>query len=434
MFDKIMPPGKKIKEIRLFLKATQKEVADGICTKNRISQIEKHEKKINLNLAIGITENLNRIAQLKKIDMVITVEELMMDEDDQSNNILTKNIINHLHEVKSVELFERKLMEAEMIIGNYIIRDEIKIQLYKLASNFYYNKNSYHKSNEMCSKGLMACLSSENRLEEAHFYVNKSRNSTSENYHDQSLIQLIEAELINNKICNEDLWERILFNRAQTYKNMERYTDALISLNELKDKFKLGNKSKLLTVLMLIANCLNDNKQFDKAEIQYKEILKIASGLNDQNFISQAYRNLSEVYYNKEDYEVAAEYIKEALKEHPHNYCLNETLYFTAKVLKHTNEDTEMYLLRSLELCEKDDLENVTLIEAIIYELVLVYIKRDDNVNLELMLNKIEELQLSSTLILTELSKYYRYKNKEMDTYLSDKLINHHKEKNKYLK
>lgn len=424
MFDnEIMSPGKKLKKIRLFLKSTQEEVSDGICTKNRISQIEKHEKKINLKLAVGITGNLNRIAKLKKVDMVITVEELIMDEDNQSNNILTKNIINHLHEVETIDLFEKKLMEAEVIIEKYNITHDRKIQLYKLASNFYYEQNRYNTSDEMCNKGLRACLNSDNILEEAHFYVNKSRNSTAQNYNQQALDQLIYAEKINHKLCNVELSERIIFNRALTYTYMNKYDEALKCLYFLKDKFEIVNQAKLLSLNMICANCLNNLHEFEEAEIEYNKILHLAIKLGYKDVVAQAYRNLSELYFNKKDYTVAGMYIKKSLKNHPHNSVLNETLYFSAKVLKNLNEDVEIYLLRSLELCERGDIENIELVKDVIYDLILIYIEKEDEENLKLMLEKAEELDINCYLLYAELIKYYRFRDEEKSIYLNEKLI-----------
>lgn len=435
MFDnEIIPVNEKMKLIRELILATQEDVSEGICTRNNISRIENGKQRLIFSLADSIVKKYITIAKMKKINLNITVEDLMMDEDNQANNVLTKNIIKHLHEVESLDLFEKKLIEAEKIIEKYHIVDEIKIKLYKLAANFYYNQNRYNKSNELCNKGLRSCLSSENILEEAHFYVSRSRNSTNENYHEQSLEQLNQAEKINNIISNEDLSERILLNRALTYRNMNKHWEALTCLDNLKDKLKTENKSKLLTVSMLCANCLNDLQEFEKAELEFNEILHLAINLNDKDIIAQAYRNLSEVYYNKKNYKVAAKYIKESLKDHPHNYCFHETLYFAAKVLKNVNEDVEMYLLRSLELCEKKDIENLDLIEAIIYELILIYMKRDNEINLELMIKKTEELSINCNLIYTKIAAHYRYRNRSIDECLINKIISKNIEKNKYLK
>lgn len=170
--NEIMIQGEKLKKIRrIMLGATQTEIAQGVCTKAMISLIEKNKKKLNFNLATGIAENLNRIAKKKGLNLsLITPEELMINDGEQANYIFT-NISNELKEIKVIDLFDKKLFEAEELIEKYNITDNKKIELYKLAADFYYNKNRYSKSDQMCDIGLKISVNSQNNFEEARLYI-----------------------------------------------------------------------------------------------------------------------------------------------------------------------------------------------------------------------------------------------------------------------
>jgi tetratricopeptide (TPR) repeat protein len=135
------------------------------------------------------------------------------------------------------------------------------------------------------------------------------------------------------------------------------------------------------------------------------------------------YRNLSELYFNERDYKTSAEYIKKSLELNPSNEYINENFYFAAKVLKHLNEDTEPYLLKALDICEKNDRENLDLIEKIIYELILIYIQNECELQINIMIKKIDELNIDYNLSYPRLVEYYRYRNPQKSVELNEKLI-----------
>jgi tetratricopeptide (TPR) repeat protein len=417
-----MMQGEKLKKIRqIILGATQAEISEGICTKNWLCQIEHGRKKLNLNLANGIAENLNKIAKKKGMEIsLITASELMESEHEQANYIFRNQILNELKKIKALDLFEQKLQDAEELIENYRIINSKKIELYRLAADFYYYKFSYAKSDEMCDIGLKISINSKDSLDEVNFYIYKSRNNIFTQNYTKALQQLNYAEKLNNCIMDNDLSLMILYYKALTYKKLCEYDSALDHLKILK-QFEIKDYKLLLKVKMLYANCLNDYHEFDQAEKEYKETLNMAMNNDVKDFVAQTYRNLSELYLNKEKYKDAAKYIKDSIRNNPKNEDLGETLFFAAKVLRYVNEDVETYLLQALEICKKNDKENLSLIEQIIYELVLIYIKKEDKENLMLMADKSKELNIDYSLIYSEIGEYYRDRNEEKSKYFSKK-------------
>jgi transcriptional regulator with XRE-family HTH domain len=425
MFEnEIINIGDKVKRIRKMLGATQDEIAEGLCTKNRISQIENNRKKLNFNLAIGIAENFNKIVRDKNMDIsLFTAEELMKDEDSQANDIFSHNILVAFENIKSIDKFEEKLNEAEDLIEKYNIIDKSKIELYKLAAEFYYYNHKYHKSDEVCNKGLKICFNSKNFEEEVNFYIYKSRNSITTVRYQESLEQLEYAENLNNTLKKSNHLEMILYQKALTYKKLDDYRNALRCFELLKEKCEIKDVAMLLKVKMVYANCLNESHIFEQSKIEYIEILDIAMKMDNKAFIIMTYRNLSELYFNERDYKTSAEYIKKSLELNPSNEYINENFYFAAKVLKHLNEDTEPYLLKALDICEKNDRENLDLIEKIIYELILIYIQNECELQINIMIKKIDELNIDYNLSYPRLVEYYRYRNPQKSVELNEKLI-----------
>lgn len=430
MFDnEIMKQGERLKKYRInMLGVTQEEIAEGACTRIMISLIENNKQKLSHNLAYRIAENLNRIAKEKKIDIsLITPKELIIGEDEQANYVFQNNILNELQktEIDCIEItfLEKKISEAEKLIEKYSITDDKKIELYKLSADFYYYKHSYAKSDQMCDIGLKISINSQNRFKEINLYIYKARNNIFTENYDNALQQLNYAEKLNNDIGNNELYQMIFYNKALTYKRLGEYDAALKYFKILKEQFQIKNKKMLLKVKMVYANCLNDYHEFDEAEKEYKETLNIAMKYNDKDFIAMTYRNLSELYINKKNYKSAAMYIKESLLYSLNNEDFNEILYFASKVFQNLNEDVEHYLLQALDICEKKDRENLTLILKIIYELVLIYINKDDEKSLMIMVEKAKELNIDYSLIYAEVGEYYRVTNEEKSKYYSRKSI-----------
>jgi tetratricopeptide (TPR) repeat protein len=429
MFDnEIISPNSKIKKIRKqFLRATQEEIAYNVCTKTNISKIESGKQKLTFSLAAGLAKNFNRIAAEKKMDIEeITAEWLMKDESNKANEMF-EQILNELNGINKLIIFEERLADAESLIEKHTILGNKKIQLYKLASFFYFDKFIYSKSDEMCTIGLKICFSNQNYLEEAHFYVTKARNNFNKGRFKYALEQLEYAERINRQEDNEELFDRIYFNKAIVYNNMKEYTNAFKQLDILKDKHNL-NKRKLLDIKMLYANCLMDQKSFDKAEKEYISILEPAMQLDDKEILSLAYRNLSELYLLQKKYKDAEISIKESLRNNDENRHLNSDLIFASKVMKSVNKDATIYLLQALDICEKKDKENLRLIEKIIFELIKIYEERDDEEGIDFFVQKSYELNIDYSLILQHLAEYYRYSNIEKSVYLSEKSMNKHNE------
>lgn len=421
--NQIMSVGEKFKKIRQILDVTQDAVAEGICTKNRISQIENGKKKPNFNLAIGISINFNKIAHKKNIDIsLITAEFLLKDENNQANDIFNI-IILELETVKSTEVFKKKLEEAEFYVDKYSIVDDEKIKLYKLAADFYYKQFMHSKSEIMCIKGLKICFNPKYVSEEVNFYIYRAKNNIVTGRYDEALEQLEYAEQLNINISKIEFRENIFWCKALIYKKIGEYSEAIKCLKILRNEIGIKNKNMLLKTKMLYANCLNDLHEFEESEKEYIEVLDEADRLHNIDYISLTYRNLSELFLNKKNYIKAEMYIKESIEINPNNGHLNRDLYFAVEVLEYVNKDVEPYLLKALELSKSKDIENLDLIKKIINKLVSIYIKKDEEKKIEAMIEMANELNINCNKIYAQLIKYYRYRNQEKSEYFNNILI-----------
>jgi transcriptional regulator with XRE-family HTH domain len=430
MFDnEIISQGEKLKRIREMYSITQYELSEGICSRSNLSKIENNNQKLTFNLATGFAKRFNDIIEEKGLDIKsITADFLIKDENSQANDIFSI-IVKELEEIREIDLAEQKLRKAEELIVKFNISDNIKIDLYKSMASIYYNKYKYIKSNAMCNNGLKICINSQNaEEEEVKLYIYIAMNSIKTFHYNEALKELTYAEQLNNNTRNTESSELILYHKGLAYKKLFEYDNALKCLKILIDK-QTENKNLLIKAKMVYANCLMDqNILFEEAQKEYLEIIDLA--YDDKDLTALAYKNLSELFFNGKKYKVAKKYINDALYYAPKNEYLNEIYYFAAKISQNLNEDFESYLLQALELCEQKDSENLILIEKIIYELVLVYSKRNNDKHILLMADKVEKLAINHDLIYAEIIKYYKGRNDEKCDYFLEKLI----EKSKQIK
>jgi tetratricopeptide (TPR) repeat protein len=238
-----------------------------------------------------------------------------------------------------------------------------------------------------------------------------------------ALEQLDYVLKLTNDISNDDIFKRIYFNKALIYITMEKYDKAPKYLKILTDKFEL-RENELLDIKMLYANCLIEQNKLEDAENEYIEILDPAARINDKNLLAMTYRNLSEVYLKQKKIKDAKIAIKKSLKNNHGNSYLVENLHFASTVFKSINTvDAETYLLRALKVCEKNKGDDVDTVKKIIYDLMLIYMEREDEGNIIAITQKAEELNINCNSIYAELIKYYRYRNEENSKYFNDKLI-----------
>ncbi len=418
MFEnEIMKPGERLKKIRELYNITQYEITNKICSRTNLSKIENGNQKLSLKLANLFTNRFNEIIEKKGVYIKsITADFLIKDENEQANDIFV-NILRKLEENETIDL-DKKLTEAEDLIKNYEIADDNKIRLYEFMTDIYYNQYKYIKSNEMCNKGIKICVDSNKVREEVNLYIYKSMNSVKTIRYSEALKELDYAELLNQSTHNSE-YELIMYQRGLIYKKMCQYDKALEYFKVLIEK-PAKDKKILIKAKMVYANCLLDQCiKFEEAQKEYFEILDLADG--DKDFTALAYKNLAELYYNHKKYKEAGIYILSAQIDN--NEYLNEILYFAAKVFQKLNQDFEGYLLKALKTCEQKDRENIGLIKNIIDELVLLYIKRNDEESLMLIADKAMELNIDYCLSFLRISEHFRGRNEKKSIEFINKLI-----------
>ena len=136
------------------------------------------------------------------------------------------------------------------------------------------------------------------------------------NNYQAALKELETAEEIETRLNNENLITKIKNEKAVVYTAMKRYDIALELLNQIMAlNYEKGLKASYAFTLFNISNILLEKKDYDKALEGYLKVLEINKNDKSPNkeLTAAIYSNIGEIYYDKEQYELAYKYRKTSL-------------------------------------------------------------------------------------------------------------------------
>lgn len=285
-YSEILTQGDKLKIIRKKYGIKQDELSGIDITRNLISEIETNKANITKSTAEIVIKNLKQIASRKKMEITENIEYLLETELEQANKILDA----YINELKSLFIskdgsFVKELKETEEFFIKWDIKDK-KIDIYELAGDYFCAQNDYYRSVIYYEK-VIAILGKLNgngkvltvfrKLSLAYFYINKYN----------EVIQCCNFALRYYPNMDKNDYCVFVYNSALANKKLKNFSKALNGFVKVEKEIDDNEYSKKFYVLTQIANCYEAMKNYNEALSSYDEIL---------NFISEKKDNYSESY------------------------------------------------------------------------------------------------------------------------------------------
>jgi tetratricopeptide (TPR) repeat protein len=312
----ILPPGEKLKRLRVYLDATQQDASNGKISRNLISYIEQGKTKLTKDTAAIIVENLTNLAQERKISVDFTAEYLMQSEMEQAEHLLEKNI-KRLLEIfdGDIEKFEIEINKAKEILQTWDITEK-KAKIYEIGGDYYAKGYHHNESYIHYIISLENYIRIHDNLNVAKLYSKLGKSAyDSQNY--KEVINLHNHALLIMKTCNIEepgIMKRVLFNNALAYKQLKNYDKSLDCLEELNRRFLDLNIGQQVDVLTLKGNCYYEQGNYEAAKAKYEEIFEIIDRENnDQAGKMLALVNLGRVYHKYGQTEKAIDCINDSI-------------------------------------------------------------------------------------------------------------------------
>ena len=382
--DLIIPNQQKLKDITKFLKINQQQLARGEIDRSLISYIENGKTKITKETAKIIANNLKKIIQEKNLPYDIDASYILACEKEQAAYKLESHIkkLKMFFEDSDWSSFEEELANTEKVINHWDVWDK-KAQIYDLAGDYYYKRDSYDKSKMYYMKSLENYVKTSNNKSIAVGNFKVARCAYQKGNYEEALNlnNYCLSILRSNNLKDDIIEDKILFNNSLFYIRLTEYSQALELITKFLDKNKNRNPADNLDARLLKGLALAAQGEKDKALDEYDKVVSIGIKSNRLDILSRAYQNIAAVYSREGNSEIAIEFLKKSIEVREKINCKN--IVNTIHVLAYRYIDCKNYklALETLDVAlQKAKKHNSIADEISIYSTIVdVYVESDND-------------------------------------------------------
>ncbi|MCF8017758.1 MAG: tetratricopeptide repeat protein [Vallitaleaceae bacterium] len=296
---KDMTLGQKIREIRLHLQMTQKELAGDFITRNMLSQIENDQATPSMKTMEYLAKQLGK-----------SVGYFM---DENHKDLSLSNIIVELMALNEAKDYVAsvKLIEQQSIHNPIVMRSKMMMDLYMNSYMYLGNQYMTEGDNEKAKAAYEKILKYENELLlESDIYLYKVYAQLAEvcGY----LLDIELAKTYHKK--SKDLVNKILASReVQTMylKLIEADYDGIIEDSNKVDVIDYDNYS-LARYNRVLGSAFLNKGEYEKAIVYLEKAIEIYSDETCYTIVSMIYEELSKCYFELGDYKKAYDFLQKA--------------------------------------------------------------------------------------------------------------------------
>lgn len=337
--------GQNLKRIRKDLKLRQQDISGNEVTRNLISLIENDKTPMYHNVAIIISNNINRILSEKNSEIYIEPDDILNPERYLSRgqaNIYIEELENKLKK-KDYSIKGEKLNEIEGFLNKWKFIDK-KIKIYHLLGDIFYHAGNFEKEYHYLLKALEISYEIPNMKNRFKIALKLVANYIMTKKYEEA-IRLSNFTLSTEKITEKRYKGLFHYNNAFSYYHLKNYDNCFKELENAKLYFN-HSSTHIKKIYNLEANCYERIGNYEDALASYNKLLQIAD--NDPTELSFIYSNIIQVYINMKNEEKVHEYYNK-IQEHmpytnPNSYEICSTLFSLANVY---------YFFKDYKNCEK---------------------------------------------------------------------------------
>lgn len=259
-----------IKYYRKLINVTQKELAFKDISLAHIKLLESNKRRLTIETAKIISNNLNILVKEKNMNLHVTPEELLTSEIDLLHSLYEK-------EIENLDLTFQNKSKIESIIEScdYYSLNDLKIKLFKNQGDYYVTKYKYKEAIEIYKNALKI---EENPDIELTLYL---LNRIGACYHELGDLTLsiknytISENLLLTKLSNKEINSEILFKlyygQAVNYNKLTEYEISIEYINKILN-LKHVDEKWIINTKMLLGNIYYRIKKIDDAITLYEEL------------------------------------------------------------------------------------------------------------------------------------------------------------------
>ncbi|MCX8093564.1 MAG: tetratricopeptide repeat protein [Candidatus Goldbacteria bacterium] len=155
------------------------------------------------------------------------------------------------------------------------------------------------------------------------------------------IYQNLLKRLANDEKFSEQI-KQIRLNLAKTYKDAEKYIDAIDMYSKLVEEYKTINNDMYAWLLLELGDCYNNILNTTEAIKIYENVIK---SFPDSDWAAEAYFGIAEAYKNKKDYNNAIKYYDLIVKKYDKGFLSAEALTNKGKIFESEGKYKEAILV-----------------------------------------------------------------------------------------
>lgn len=401
--NQVLSPSEKIKKIRKKIRATQNDIAGNGISRVRISQIEGGET-LTLKVANLLAKNINSFIKKNNIDFEEVTAKYLLESKEEQINQICKSTIDTLGNFKIykkvMESFESELYSLEKFIlkNEPIIKRELKKELYKLASDYYYSIKKYVKSYEYIFKCYQLlspdkyteCISIILEFTKIYALLGKFDDVVIISKQAYSIATSQNLEYTPDCKC-------IYFNCALAYKKLEKYDECYLWLQNIYHHCNIEKIDELNIKILQADCCLKKDKLEEALKLNY-EVLELSKELNQLDKSALAYANLANIYYKNNELGKAVALIDLSLDIRQTKY--KDKIYtYAFYIYKETKETDKAYNYLDSALHEMSKNKNEAALQEVVCKAFDYFVTNNLSEKVLFLLDKIEEIVIRYRLL-----------------------------------
>lgn len=157
------------------------------------------------------------------------------------------------------------------------------------------------------------------------------KNSIYKRYDIAIKIYLNLLKRISNEEKFSEQTKQIRLNLAKTYKDAEKYIEAIDLYSKLVEEYKTVNNDMYAWLLLELGDCYNNILNTGDAIKTYNNII---DSFPDSDWAAEAYFGIAEAYKNKQDYNNAIKYYDLIVKKYNRGFLSAEALTNKGKIME----------------------------------------------------------------------------------------------------
>ncbi len=266
-------------------------------------------KKIILYI-LFVSTPIFLFSQKNEVDSLLLL--LQLTKDSAKVDVYTQLMwkLRNSEPERAIEYGKKTIELATKI--NYV---DGLMKTYSFIGVCYRNLGNYNQAFEYYFSGLELARKHLAYEQQGYAYNNLGNLFIYQEYYEKAVEYLLQSYNISDKINNKKITAYSCLNLGRAFLALGKLDSAIIFLTDAYNiRNELNDMQGKAVCMKYLADIYNEQGFYDKAQTTYNDALNTANFKDDKDLLTDIYNNLSQLFLNKKDYNMAKNYAVQSLR------------------------------------------------------------------------------------------------------------------------